>query len=48
LEAGKAAIVRGTGRTRFTVIQSGPALELAEGAPERVVTFHRESAPKVL
>ena len=41
LEAGKAAIVRGTGRTRFTVIHSGAALEMAEGAPERVVTFHR-------
>ena len=41
LESGKAAIVRGPGRTRYTVIQSGAALELVQGAPERVVTFHR-------
>ena len=41
LEAGKAAIVRGESRSRYVLIQSGFALELAEGAPERVVTFHR-------
>jgi uncharacterized protein YaiL (DUF2058 family) len=40
LEAGKAAIVRGEGR-RYAVIVSGFAKELLEGAPERVVTFHR-------
>jgi uncharacterized protein YaiL (DUF2058 family) len=41
LESGKAAIVRGNGRSRYTVIQSGAALQLLEGAAERVVTFHR-------
>ena len=41
LEAGKAAIVRAEGRTRYALVQSGFALELAEGAPERLVTFHR-------
>lgn len=49
LETGKAAIVRAEKRGRFLLVLSGFALELAEGAPERVVAFHRgaggDSAP---
>jgi uncharacterized protein YaiL (DUF2058 family) len=41
LEGGKAAIVRANGRGRYALVQAGYALELAEVAPERLVTFHR-------
>lgn len=41
LEAGKAAIVRTEGRARYAVIAAGSARELLEGAPERVIAFHR-------
>lgn len=41
LEAGKAAIVRGGGRGRYTLLVSGSAKALLDSDPGRVVTFHQ-------